>query len=155
MSLTRLLVTLFILFIPFLSYQTIPKGYAYAYSDFNSGIISTPTARTIKKVTLPIPTHMEPCRLVRYLVLEWSGSLSKAKYFEWIARKESGCRPTAKGYAGPYYGLFQIHVNTWRGLGCTGSMKNAIDNTRCAFKKVLPAQGYGAWQVTTVYKYPH
>lgn len=65
-----------------------------------------------------------------------------------IAQKESSMNPGAKGYAGEFYGLFQIYTGTWSNYGCTGNIFNSWDNTRCA-EKIYLARGFVDWEVYT------
>lgn len=65
-----------------------------------------------------------------------------------VAFYESTMNPNARGYAGPYYGLFQIYTGTWNGYGCVGDIFNAMDNTACAVK-IYRAEGLTPWEVYT------
>lgn len=65
-----------------------------------------------------------------------------------VAFYESTLNPNARGYAGPYYGLFQIYTGTWNGYGCEGDIFNAMHNTACAVK-IYRAEGLTPWEVYT------
>lgn len=65
-----------------------------------------------------------------------------------VAFYESTMNPNARGYAGPYFGLYQIYTGTWNGYGCEGDIFNAIDNTSCAIK-IYRAEGWSPWHVVS------
>ena len=76
-------------------------------------------------------------------------SLEEQNMFYEIARYESTFNPKAVGYAGEFYGLFQIYSGTWDYTGCEGDIFNAIDNTKCAIK-IQKQRGWTPWEVYTV-----
>jgi hypothetical protein len=65
-----------------------------------------------------------------------------------VAFYESTMNPNARGYAGPYYGLFQIYAGTWNGYRCEGDIFNIQENTRCAVK-IWRVEGFQPWHVYT------
>lgn len=81
-------------------------------------------------------------------VIRLEGLSSLENTFVKVALKESTLNEKAKGYAGEFYGLFQIYTGTWKGYGCEGDIFNATDNTRCAVK-IWRAEGFYPWQVYT------
>lgn len=65
-----------------------------------------------------------------------------------IAEGESTFNPSAKGYAGEYYGLYQIYIGTWNYNNCEGDIFNPVDNIRCAIR-IQRKSGFTPWEVYT------
>lgn len=75
----------------------------------------------------------------------WPGNDRKALQ---VARCESGLDPNAYNPAGPYYGLWQFDVGTWRGVGGDGLPSDASveEQTRRAWK-LRSQRGWAPWPV--------
>lgn len=75
----------------------------------------------------------------------WPGNDRKALQ---VARCESGLNPNAYNPAGPYYGLWQFDVRTWRGVGGSGVPSDASveEQTRRAWT-LRSRNGWGPWPV--------
>lgn len=86
--------------------------------------------------------------LIRMKTAEAGYSTNQQELFVRIAEKESTMNPDAKGYAGNYFGLFQIYEGTWNYNNCTGNIFNPSDNIDCAIK-VQQRSGWTPWQVYT------
>lgn len=75
----------------------------------------------------------------------WPGNDRKALQ---VARCESGLDPNAYNPAGPYYGLWQFDVRTWRGVGGDGLPSDASveEQTRRAWT-LRSQRGWAPWPV--------
>lgn len=101
---------------------------------------TTPSQLTVLQI--PIPD------LIRSKTANAGYSYSEQELFVRIAQKESTMNPDARGYAGNFFGLFQIYEGTWNYNGCTGNIFNASDNIDCAIR-IQRASGWTPWQVYT------
>ncbi len=85
---------------------------------------------------------------IRQITAEAGYSESEQNLWVEIARLESTFNPSARGYAGNFFGLYQIFLGTWNGYGCQGDIFNSADNLRCAIK-IERVEGFQPWEAYT------
>jgi uncharacterized protein YabE (DUF348 family) len=74
------------------------------------------------------------------------GSAPSSGVWAALARCESGGNPAAVNPSGPYYGLYQFTLGTWRSLGGSGLPSQASAATQTALAQKLQARsGWGQW----------
>lgn len=103
----------------------------------------------IVRESLPQEFNQEQVQALIVQYMSQAGySTSEIDTWLFIAEKESMFQEDARGYAGAFYGVYQIYTGTWDWYGCEGDIFNAVDNIKCAIK-IEQREGWYPWHAYT------